>query len=107
MWSTTSLRSHMRVDGALCQQFFPALRCRYERECDDASWRDDHLNKWCVSVHRPGTSERAGTLIYCTTAASLLLDVPKRRRTLYSLTKDEMQNCQWLRSSAGRSNRVQ
>jgi bifunctional non-homologous end joining protein LigD len=24
-------------------------------------------------------------------------DLPEKRRTLYSLTKDEMQNCQWLK----------
>jgi len=24
-------------------------------------------------------------------------DLPEKRRTLYSLTRDEMQNCQWLK----------
>jgi bifunctional non-homologous end joining protein LigD len=27
-------------------------------------------------------------------------DLPEKRRTLYSLTRDEMQNCQWLTKAA-------
>jgi bifunctional non-homologous end joining protein LigD len=30
------------------------------------------------------------------TDKSPFADLPEKRRTLYSLTRDEMQNCQWL-----------
>lgn len=29
--------------------------------------------------------------------ARKIADLPEKRRTLYSLTNDEMQNCQWLK----------
>ena len=33
-------------------------------------------------------------------------DLPEKRQTPYSLTRDEMQNCQWLKPSAGSAHRV-
>jgi ATP-dependent DNA ligase len=32
-----------------------------------------------------------------TTVECPFADLPEKRRTLYSLTRDEMQNCQWLK----------
>jgi len=57
---------HLRLDGAFCQQLSPALRRRHRRQSDDSSWRDDHLDERCVSVHQPGKSDRPGAVTYCT-----------------------------------------
>jgi hypothetical protein len=34
------------------------------------------------------------------------VNLPEKRRTLYSLTQHEMQNCQWLKAAAGSTDRV-
>jgi hypothetical protein len=44
-----------------------------------------HNHPHILMLKEPATDERP------------FADLPEKRRTMYSLTKDEMQNCQWLK----------